>query len=282
MAYGGSHNGSNSAAPANWSGSQATNTANYELIVPGGASQQDITQDLGQGGTAGRTFKVAAPFVKNIGTRTGPLILQLSDGSAAQRTSANTEGALVYQAGGGEMWVQASTGIDNTFASSNGLLGLVTGTFGRVHVARGGLVMKAAVQNDYCEFWGGTSIIEANDSGGNNPTQFDVLEGAKVTLYRPISNGGGILNIHSGTVILDVSSATATVAVNLFGGELIHYGGNITTLYHWGGKHNYSRMNKASTITTCYRRPNAKFEGVRRGDALTITTDTEIGFPEFK
>lgn len=287
MAIGGYHTGSNSLAAGSWSGGSTMSTANYELVISGGASQQDITDSLDQSATAGRFLKVAAPFVKNIGSKASPAILQISDGSNAQRRSDNTEGTLLYQARAGEMWVQpaSSNGIGNVFVDSGGVLGVTgAGLVQYAHIRQGGLRFEATSEVAYVEAWGGNTVLAKYTGAGANPTQIDVYEGAAIEIYRPVNNGSaaGTLNIYGGVVKLFVDVSTASLVVNLFGGELIHYAGNITTMNHYAGVHNASNMNRASTITTCIRRPNAVFKGSRSSDMLTVTNDYTIGFPQFK
>lgn len=280
MAIGGYLNaGSTSLAAGNWTGSNL-GSANYEVAISSGG--QDIVSDLSQGTTAGRAFVVAPPFVGRIGTDGSPLTLQLTDGSDAEKTSANTEAYFLYAAIAGECHLAANGtgGISNVFIDTGGVLSLVSGSVPYLHLARGGMRVLEAAQFDYLTQWGGNAEIPVLTSG-NNPTQIDLF-GGTLTLKRPASVGAGTINVYAGArLVLDTQTTTDTVRINLLGGELRHISGDITTLYHLSGLHDCSAINRLSTLGTVFRTPLSRFSGVRSGSLLAITTDTTIGFPNF-
>lgn len=277
----GYHNaGATSMAAGSWTGDNF-GTANYALVVPGGVNGQNIFDDMAQGTTAGRSLRIARPFSGKIGQKDSPLVLKLTDGSAAQKRSDNTEAFLLYEAALGEMHASADTGIDNLFVNGNGLFNVVGGPWGWMHLNSGGLLTQAAAQFNYLQVTGGNGSIKAYSGGGALPTTIDIWDGT-ITLERYMLAVTGAINVYGGKLILNVPPGTAVPIINLHGGRFEHISGDVTAFTHNNGVHDYSSMNKLSTIATCVRRPLARAVGVRSSNMLTITNDYTSQFPEFK
>jgi len=252
--------------------------ANATLIIPDGV--QAITTAVDQSAAGGmRSFEVNRLFTGTIGSLGTPAKLYLTDSTAAEKTSANSESFIRYDAGGGAFYISCSTvsgtsSIDNFFQNSVGAVYFVTGLCVFYHLTNGPLTVKANGTLTNFDAWGGSSTI---DSGGTNLTNMTIFGGNHI-VNRAVT---GTLTIYGGSVTLNYEGTTATGTVNLRGGTFDHRAGDVTTMNHDAGLHDYSNMRRKSTITTCTRKPNAVSRGIRSSGMLTVTTDTTIGFPQF-
>jgi len=250
--------------------------AGCQLLIPDGT--QNIVTAVDQSAVAyGLSFEVARLFSGNIGTAASPLRYAWSDGSAAEKSSGNTEGYFKYFAGGGSCYLYctnaAPTTTDNIFQNSPGAkLFLTNGTVSFMHIENGLLDVNTNCVITNFDGYGGSSTIDVQATP-TNITNMTVWGGVH-TLKRAVT---GTLTINGGTVIYDYELAVAgTVAIN--GGTFDHRAGPITTLNHNAGIHDTTRMRRLSTVTTCTRKPNSVYRGTRVGGPLTITNDYNIGF----
>lgn len=251
--------------------------AGSTLIVPRGS--QNIAGFDASAIAAGLYTRIERPFVGNIGASGTPLIVSMTDGSAAQKKTTvvgaggNTEGYFYYGAGGGSLFLKGYTGgIDNLVVDTFGTLGLIGGTMTWTNIASGTVQANGATTMVNTEIHGGVYTADALTSG-SAPTTLDVYNGS-VILNRP----GGTINLYGGTLTIDNDSATATTAITLYGGTLIVIAGDITALTPKDGTFDATSARKPIAIGTRNRGWVAANKGNFNGGLVTFTTDTLVPF----
>ncbi len=267
--------GAISLAAANWESSLGFAAA-AELTI--GSGSQNIVNDMTQTANTILSLTIEQEFAGNLGTAASPALFNASDGSAAEKTSANTEGFLLNR-GSGSVFVAGN--IDNVIQAGSGTLTLGAGTYTWVAASAGRIVcLPGAVIVNLKVHGGSVEMQAASSTNTSTITQW----GGSVICKRPVSVGAGTIIINAGsfTYAYDNSTGTATTAVTLNGGTFYHKAGPITTLNHNAGMHDYSAMYRTTDVATCIRTPTSRFVGNRSGGKIGFSVaDRTTGFPVF-
>lgn len=271
------NDGATTMADAQWSGGTGFATANSTLVVSSGNQQLITGYDNSADTDNGLYLRIEKPFTGNIGTAANPLITTFSDGTAGQKTSANTEGYLFYGAGGGSLFVKFDSGAaplpdvcDNLIIDTGGYCGVIGGTVAFLDLINGRCDINGATTVTTANIRNGILNIDAKGAGGNVTTMN--VYGGTVFVNRPVAT----LNVYGGTVIMQNTTATATTTVNQYGGTVIWLAASVTTVNQFQGSFDFSGLQKAATFTTWNRGPLAVRKGTLLNGQLTVTNDIAV------
>lgn len=251
--------GAVSLAGANWGdGTGFANTAN--LTISSGS--QTITTALDQSSlTAGiDTLTILPGFTGRIGGS--------GYGSLKVDADESTTNRIIYNAGGGSLYLQASGDnsiISNFWMSSLGSAYLTGGTFSNVVLGQGSLSVDSTTVLTDPIFDGGAAVVQA----GTAATSLTVRGGSHVW-----KRGATTINVYGrGRLNIDCAG-TAITTLNILSSEaevVLTSSGTITTVNNWG-RLLASGIARTITITNYNSGPAAFL-----ADAPSMLTRTNIG-----
>jgi len=251
--------GAVSLAAANWDDATGfANTAN--LTISSGS--QTITTSLDWSGlTAGiDTLTIGPNFTGRIGGAGYGSLKVDADESVTNR--------IIYNAGGGSLYLQASGDnsiISNFWMSSLGSCYLTGGTFTNVVLGQGSLSVDATTVLTTPIFNGGSAVVQAGTASGTV-----TISGGTHVWKR----GFTTMNVYGrGRVTIDAGS-TALTTLNILSTEaevVLLSSGTITTVNNWG-RLIADKLSRAVTITTYNSGPAAFL-----ADSPSYLTRTNIG-----
>lgn len=238
MAY--LNEGAVSLAAANWS--DATGFAEDAILAITSGSQT-ITTSLDQSGVTNGidTLDILPGFTGRIGGA--------GYGSLKLRATSGLTNRVIYNAGGGSLYLQAAGSgtneITNFWMSSLGSCYLTGGTFVNTVLGQGSLsVDSTTVLTTSTTLNGGAAIIQSNGTG---MTTLNVSGGAHV-----IKRGATTINVYGrGRLTIDASTSTITT-LNILSPDAevtLLSSGTITTINNWG-RLIADKMSRAVTFTT--------------------------------
>lgn len=215
--------GAVSLAAANWS--DATGFAeDATLVIPSGS--QTITTDLDQSAVTNGidTLEILPGFTGRIGGS--------GYGSLKLRATNGVTNRVVYNAGGGSLYLQAAGSGGNTITdfwmSSLGSCYLTGGTFTGTVLGQGSLSVDATTVLTNATFNGGSAVVQA----GTAATTINVSGGSHVW-----KRGLTTLNVYGdGRITID-ASGTALTTLNVLSPRaevVLLSSGTITTVNNWG------------------------------------------------
>lgn len=264
------NDGATSFAIANWALSDGTGGSGFAngatLVVPGGSNSVTASVDWSSLSTGINYLKVAANFSGNIGTSAAPLYVDVTDGTAAEWRSDNTEGHLRHDGTGSLFYRSDATAADNFFQYGAGKSFLTTGTITYLRVLRGTFQAEAAGVVTNATLMGGSATFLTRTSAG---TVLNVFGGSHV-IQRPFTT----INVYGGTLLVNVANAGAASTINQYGGSVILYAHGttaITAYNHLGGSLDWSNLRIDTTITTYTRAAGTTISNRPQGAALTLT-----------
>jgi hypothetical protein len=229
--------GAISLAAANWS--DATGFANAATLVISSGSQT-ITTSLDQSTlTAGiDTLDILPGFTGRIGGS--------GYGSLKVDADESTTNRIIYNAGGGSAYFQASGDnsiISNFWMSSLGSAYLTGGTFSNVVLGQGSLSVDSTTVLTDPIFDGGAAVVQA----GTAATSLTVRGGSHVW-----KRGATTINVYGrGRLNIDCAG-TAITTLNILSSEaevVLSSSGTITTVNNWG-RLLADKITRAITIST--------------------------------
>jgi len=216
--------GAVSLAPANWD--DATGAVEDAVLVIGSGSQTITTNlDLSTVTNGIDTLDILPGFTGRIGGA--------GYGSLKLRATNGVTNRVVYNAGGGSLYLQAAGSgtneITTFWMSSLGSCYLTGGTFVNTVLGQGSLAVDSTtVLTTSTTLNGGTAIIQSN---GTAMTTLNVSGGSHV-----LKRGATTINVYGGRLTIDCSTVaittlnvlSPTAEVNLISS------GTITTVNNWG------------------------------------------------
>lgn len=236
MAY--LNEGAVSLANANWD--TGTGFAEDATLVIASGSQTITTQLDNSGVTNGiDTLDVLPGFTGRIGGA--------GFGSLKLRATSGVTNRVVYNAGGGSLYLQAAGSgtneITTFWMSSLGSCYLTGGTFTNTVLGQGSLSVDSTTVLTTANLDGGSAVIQSN---GTAITTLTVSGGSHV-----LKRGGTTINVYGrGRLTIDCSTVAITT-LNILSSEaevVLLSSGTITTCNNWG-RLIASKLTRAITIT---------------------------------